>query len=261
MIYSTHMIRKNEKSSAEKAGKRTSVVSSPAALAVAAILIIALAFIGNAALRQKRLKSGASTEVLVAKVAKHIIVKTDEKPTVATVQDPEALKKTNPFFYEQAQAGDRLLVWSDKAVLYSESKDRILSVLPIQLLSAVASGGQPQPAPAPAPESAEATTTAAETVQSEPVTIEIRNGTLTPGLAGNLAEKLKAADIETVLKPRDASKKDYAKTIISKVSDKEMDSAIQAILGVVNAETVDLPSQESGVKGDILIIVGDDYKQ
>ncbi len=255
------MIRKNEKGSVAKANKRASRVSSPLALGIAAILLIALAFLGNAALRQKRLKSDASTEALVAKVARHIIVKTDEKPTVATVQDPEALKKNNQYFYEYAQAGDRLLVWSDKAVLYSESQDRILAVLPIQLLSAIASGEQPQPKPEPATENAQATSTATETTKSEPVTIEIRNGTLTPGLAGKLAEKLKAAGIETVLRPRDASKKDYAKTSISRVSDKSMDSVIQAILGVVNAEIIDLPSWESGVKGDILIIIGDDYQQ
>jgi hypothetical protein len=255
-----HMIRKNEKDTAAKVDKRASKISSPLALGIAAILIIALVFLGKAALRQRQETTGASPDALVAKVAKHIIVKSDEKPTIATVQDPEALKKTNPFFYEEAQAGDRLLVWSDKAVLYSESRDRILSVLPIQLLNAVTGGAPAAPVQQPAEVNTAATSSAPTPKQEEPVTIEIRNGTMTPGLAGKLAEKLKAAGIETVLKPRDASTKDYAKTVVSRVSDKSMDAVIQSIIGVAKAELVELPTRESSVKGDILIIVGADFQ-
>ena len=90
------MIRKNEKVSAAKTNKRARKISSPLAIGIVAILIIALAFLGKAALRQRQETSVSTPDALVAKVSRHIIVKSDEKPTIATVQDPEALKKSNP---------------------------------------------------------------------------------------------------------------------------------------------------------------------
>ncbi len=255
MLYYFYMIRKNEKVSAAKTNKRARKISSPLAIGIVAILIIALAFLGKAALRQRQETSVSTPDALVAKVSRHIIVKSDEKPTIATVQDPEALKKSNPFFYDQAQVGDRLLVWTDKAILYSESLDKILAVLPIQLLSAVAGGYQAQ-----VENSVETSSTPSGTEQAEKVTIEIRNGTRTPGLAGKLAEKLKAAGIETILKPRDASRKGYATTTISEVVGSVSDATVRAIQEVMKVEVVDLPVQESGVKGDILIIIGADFQ-
>ena len=79
---------------------------------------------------------------LIAKVARHIVIRTDEKPTVATIQDAQILRTQNPDFYKDAKNGDRLLIWSDKAVLYSTSQDKILSVLPIRI-PAVAAAQKP----------------------------------------------------------------------------------------------------------------------
>ena len=120
-----------------------------------------------------------------------------------------------------------------------------MAVLPIQLLSAVAGGYQAQ-----VENSVETSSTPSGTEQAEKVTIEIRNGTRTPGLAGKLAEKLKAAGIETILKPRDASRKGYATTTtISEVVGNVSDATVKAIQEVMKVEVVDLPVQESGLKG------------
>jgi len=75
---------------------------------------------------------------LIAKVGRHIVIKADEKPTVATIQDAGILRTQNPDFYKDAKNGDRLLIWSDKAVLYSTTQDKILSVLPIRIPSVAA---------------------------------------------------------------------------------------------------------------------------
>ncbi|KXK09623.1 MAG: hypothetical protein QY330_02150 [Candidatus Dojkabacteria bacterium] len=65
-------------------------------------------------------------------VAKKLLIPDDEKPTVATISDIEQLKLSNPNFYFYAQNGDRLLVYSDKAVIYRESQDIIIAIVPIK---------------------------------------------------------------------------------------------------------------------------------
>lgn len=203
----------------------------------------------------KRLSTGElAVPTLVERVGKHIYINLDEVPTVATVQDPESLRQTNPAFYENVKVGDRLLIWSDKAVLYSETEDKILSVLPIDLLMQ-----QTAPPTISTTTAEEPAVDAEEPLAEEAATIEIRNGTFTPGLAKNLADKLNAAGLET-LKPRDAVAKNYAKTIIINLSDKPLTATLEKIKGLVNAEVQDLPSIETNANSDLLIIIGSDYQ-
>ncbi|MBI5654183.1 LytR C-terminal domain-containing protein [Candidatus Uhrbacteria bacterium] len=177
---------------------------------------------------------------LIEKVSKHIAVNPGEDPTVATIQDIGILKQQNPTFYKDAQNGDRLLVWTDKAVLYSPTRDIILSVLPISL-----------------PPSALNQPAGAATSTSETATIEVRNGSGTVGLATTLSKKLTSPGM-TVLKPADASTT-YAKTVIVKITDKELPQTLQALeLVTDNASVVALPEGEKPSKADFLIIVGAD---
>jgi hypothetical protein len=69
-------------------------------------------------------------EVLV-KVGAHIVLPKDEVPTLATVSDPEQLKKY-PFF-TNAEKGDKVLIYSlaKKAILYRPSGDKIVEIAPI----------------------------------------------------------------------------------------------------------------------------------
>jgi flagellar basal body-associated protein FliL len=71
-------------------------------------------------------------------VGKHIVLPTDEQPTMATVSDPEKLKD-QPFFVN-AKKGYKVLIFSlsKKAILYDPVADRIVEVAPIN-----ASGGSP----------------------------------------------------------------------------------------------------------------------
>ncbi|MBU0540272.1 LytR C-terminal domain-containing protein [Patescibacteria group bacterium] len=224
------------------------------ALAVLLVLIVAVWLVANRS-GVKRLPTGElAVPTLVERVGKHIYINSDEVPTVATVQDPESLKQTNPAFYVNVKVGDRLLVWSDKAVLYSETEDKILSVLPIDLLMQ-----QTAPPTTSTTTSEEPPVAAEETPIDEVATIEIRNGTLTPGLAKNLADKLNAAGLET-LKPRDAGAKDYENTIIINLSDEPLTATLAKIQGLVNAEVQDLPSTETNANSDLIIIIGNDYQ-
>lgn len=68
-------------------------------------------------------------KMLVADVAKLMILP-EELPTIATVTDPKAL--TGQPFFEKAEAGDRVLVFTDakKAILYRPSIKKIVEVMP-----------------------------------------------------------------------------------------------------------------------------------
>jgi hypothetical protein len=60
-----------------------------------------------------------------------IMLLPDEQPTVATLVDIEALKEENPEFYENAQNGDLLVIYSEQAILFREEEKRIINVAPV----------------------------------------------------------------------------------------------------------------------------------
>ncbi len=73
-----------------------------------------------------------NTEDLVEKVGKLIMLPTDETPSIATVSDPEKLKKDQPFF-ANAKVGDKVLIYATarKAIMYSPSENKIVEVAPL----------------------------------------------------------------------------------------------------------------------------------
>lgn len=68
---------------------------------------------------------------LLRRVGAHIVLPTNEIPTLATVSDPSQLKQY-PFF-ESAMTGDKVLIYSQnkKAILYRPSEDKIVVIAPI----------------------------------------------------------------------------------------------------------------------------------
>ncbi len=72
-------------------------------------------------------------EALVAKVGALIVLPADEKPTVATVQDPEKLKEQA--FFANAKTGDKVLIYTTarKAILYSPTDNKIVEVAPVNI--------------------------------------------------------------------------------------------------------------------------------
>ncbi|MCD4756611.1 hypothetical protein K8R20_03285 [bacterium] len=57
----------------------------------------------------------------------------DESPTIATIVDADALRGENELFYKDAQNDDKLIIFSDKAILFRESEDLIVNVAPVFL--------------------------------------------------------------------------------------------------------------------------------
>ncbi len=87
--------------------------------------------------RLETLKQPIATEDtagLLWRVSHMVLVPSDATPTVATVQDVDALRKENPAFYSEAQNGDRVIAWPTKIVLYSTSRDIVLVAMPVKSL-------------------------------------------------------------------------------------------------------------------------------
>jgi len=73
--------------------------------------------------------SDEQIDELVTKVARHIVLPVDVKPTVKIIDDV-SLVAGEPFF-ANASNGDILFVYTERAILYSEDKDVIVNVAPV----------------------------------------------------------------------------------------------------------------------------------
>jgi len=193
-------------------------------------------------------KDTSNTQYVISRVASLIHVKEDETPTVATIEDINILKSNNPIFYQFAENGDKLLIWSDKAVLYSTKQDKLLSVMPIDMAI------QNQATTT----SETITQTSTSTVASENASIQVRNGTRTAGLATKMSTKLKVLDLK-VSNVTDAKSKDYENTIIVKLTDKDMPATLEALQKVTGASVVSAPAAETNLGGDFVVIVGNNF--
>lgn len=64
-------------------------------------------------------------------VSRHILLPQDENPTIATIVDVDKLKEDNSEFYKNAENGDKVLIYSKQAIIYSPTKDIIINVAPV----------------------------------------------------------------------------------------------------------------------------------
>lgn len=55
----------------------------------------------------------------------------NEKPTVATIIDIDTLKKDNPEFYKDAKNGDRIIVFTTKAIIFRTEENMIINIAPV----------------------------------------------------------------------------------------------------------------------------------
>ena len=172
------------------------------------------------------------TEKLISRVSELIVVKKDEQPTVATVQNADLLKVDNPDFYKNAVNGDRLIIWSDKAVLYSTSEDKLLAVMPISQPEVDANATSTN-ATATTTEMTNETSTSTEmdlsaAIDEENPIIQVRNGTRIAGLAGKMSTFLKSHDLPIAV-VSDAVGKSYTTTTIYRLTD-EQNPATEKVL-------------------------------
>lgn len=223
-------------------------LSLPLKVVLVVVAILVIGFVAHRLLRSSSSSKQSSSQsplsedvpTLVNRVARHLAVKQDEVPAVAIVQDIQLLKSQNPVFYKDAENGDHLLIWSDKAVLYSSKRDIILAVVVVNT----------------APSVATSTTSASA---RETATIEVRNGSDVVGLGRAAVAKLQAVGL-TVSPPTDA-RGTYPGTLIIKGHEKPLPNTLQTLLSVTGGRVASLPEGEKMIKEDFLVIVGEDFKK
>jgi hypothetical protein len=227
-----------------------SVSSRPAPFAlivICLVIVVAVILATKNALRRPAGSSAENTQtaqtenfdVLIANVARHIAVNMSESPSIATIEDPEALRAQNPAFYAMASKGDRLLIWSDKAVLYSATEDKILAVIPLQ--------------PPPAIETT--TSTPSETPEEIP-TVQVRNGSGVAGLGRTMTTKIADAGMKT-LAARDATVRTvYAETLIYVASGKTYPTWLPKLEQLTKGRVVTELPGEADLKGDVVVVLG-----
>jgi hypothetical protein len=76
-------------------------------------------------------KNQAETTRVLDSLKKRLFIGESDAPTVARVEDPEKLKKSNAEFYKDIQVGDYLVIYPKRAIVYRESNDQIINVAPI----------------------------------------------------------------------------------------------------------------------------------
>lgn len=184
----------------------------------------------------------ADTKSLLEKVGKLIVLPQGEEPTIATVTDVERLKSNQPFF-AQAKNGDKVLIYSNKAILYDPVADKIVEVATINFGT-----------------SGTATTSTTVTAQPQSWRFVLRNGTQTVGLTKTYEAKLKKALPEAeVIAKENAKKQDYEKSIIVNVKGDRVDKG-KELAKLLNLTVEPLPGGEPKPDADFLIILGSDQK-
>lgn len=212
-----------------------------------AILVIfaALALLAFFALRSESPEEKAQKELAaaVAAVGELMILPEGDEPVLATVTDAKVLTAQQAFFSGSVN-GDQLLLFprSLKAIIYSPSRNKIINAGPIEQ----------NPAPAPAKNQSSANGLEAGT--QKVLTVEVRNGTETAGLAAGIAEKVAAVSGFAVASVSDASKKNFTKTIIMSTI---ADARVAELAKALNADVVETVADEKS-SADILIVVGAD---
>ncbi|MDQ7814334.1 MAG: LytR C-terminal domain-containing protein [Patescibacteria group bacterium] len=185
--------------------------------------------------------SQPETQDLVALVARHVSVDAATIPTINKLDDIDSLREKDPAFYQSAQKGDLLFIWADKIVLYSVSKDLVLSVLPIS-----------------AP-SGDVTNVSSDGQAVEKTTIEVRNGAGKAGIAKTVAEKLANLGF-SALSPANAARNDYPLTLVIKLTEQNVTQAQSLLLNQLDVSDVTstFPTGEKESSADFVVILGQD---
>lgn len=197
----------------------------------------------------------AQVDRLVAKIARFLVVPANEKPIVLVLSDAESRAQQQPF-YRDAKNGDILFVYGTKAIIYDVRADKLVNVGPIQRNDATP---VPSPADGTASGSAQVSPSASPAgtpVAPEKITIDVRNGTTTAGLATTTANELKKNTWVTVGKVGDA-KGTFTKTVLVDLSKGAKPNAIAQLERIYGVTAVkEIPKGESTSTADALVIVG-----
>lgn len=130
----------SEKNTTEATNKKTQKKGTTGNVSKWILIIItiaSLAYAGYSGYQLKKIKDPVFQQKLLDQETKKItnavgklIQLPEGTPQIATVSDVETLKKSQPFF-ENAQNGDQVLVFTKEAILYRPSNNKIINVAPV----------------------------------------------------------------------------------------------------------------------------------
>lgn len=173
---------------------------------------------------------------LVSEIGKHIVLPTDEEPTLATITDREKLQNT-PFF-SRAENGDKVLIYvnAGKAYLYRPSSQKLVEVSSVNLQST------------PSPEASPLT-----------ARVALRNGTTITGLTKSVDQILKTALPGLTISSRDDAKvRGVEKTLVVDLTGSRTADA-ERIAHALSAAVGALPGGEPTPDDtEFLVILGTD---
>ncbi len=138
-----------------KSIKRSAKTQKGTLLLVAIIALIALSGVLEAkrqvvenqleqvTVRLEQMQTGSTRQdrekaARIVNKVKRLMEVGDIEPTVATIVDVDKLRERNPF-YNKAENGDFLIVTVERAILFSEKRNKILDVVPVQVAPAATS--------------------------------------------------------------------------------------------------------------------------
>jgi hypothetical protein len=195
-------------------------------------------------LKNPILASEMQQETIVANVGKLTQLPPGEKPTIAKVSDVTKLQ--NQPFFQNAKNGDFVLIYpkAKEAILYDPISNKILREGPILTPQAASSTGSNQ------------AELGAQT-SNLPVNVVLYNGTTITGLTKKvqveLASKMPSV---TVVQNTNATKQDYAQTIVIDLTGKKSVAATQ-LASLLHGAVGSLPTGEvKPANADLLVILG-----
>jgi hypothetical protein len=183
--------------------------------------------------QQQRQDSSAKRQMkdVVAEVSKHIILPTDEEPTLVTVEDKT---KVTDVFLKQAENGDKILLYPNakKVYLYRPGISRLVDVGPLIVDPVVAE------------------------VDGTKVAIYI--GTSNGQKVHDIIDRLKLKyPTVTLAQQKEAKRVDYPSTIVIDLTDNKKYNLVNSIAQNLNIQAGVLPIGEQKPDADILILVGE----
>lgn len=195
----------------------------------------------------------SQVQKLIKEVSEYTIVPEGVDPSqvqVAAVQDAEALKKASVFF-QDAQNGDQLLMFPNRLILFRPSERKVVNI-------SASAGIQTSTTTAASAVATNTSTPSSEVINTpitEPITVEIRNGSGITGLASryrtSITESLKRV---TVTRTGNAANENYTTTIIVNLKNKNI-ADIENRFSDKNTVSV-LPEGEASSAVDVVIILG-----
>lgn len=172
-------------------------------------------------------KTQADDAKVLTQLGKIIDLPADVKPMMAVVNDAEVLKKDNPAFFAKAKNGDRVIVYSDMAILYDAKANKIMHIGPVNF-------GQ-------------------ESLGTVP--FALYNGSDSEDAVTVFEQKLTATFKNAVVKVKDKASKVYDKTLV--IDLKGDNPEIKTIADSLGGQVSTLPAGEVPPQGvAVLVIVG-----